>query len=220
MRVIQNAGAKGSLRWIQRLVSSKAPVVEAELRTAGTLADNETVTWLSPREEDDWAEYRDGEFLHLLGLGRLSEDLKGFWPSRGPQWDALGLTSEGRPVLVEARAHLGELTSNCQASGNSLAMIRAALQATKKAISARLEAEWLTRYYQYASRLAHLQFLRSKSGADALLIFLYFTNDDEMRGPKTAEEWKAGLQDAYSHLGLSSPIAGLADAFVDVRQLA
>lgn len=220
MRVIQNAGTRGSLRWIQRLVSSKTLVFEDELRTAGILADQETITWLSPREEDDWAEYRDGDFLRLLGLERLGPDLKGFWPSRGPQWDALGLTSEGRPVLVEAKAHLAELTSNCQASGDSLAMIHAALQATKEAIGVQSGSDWLTKYYQYANRLAHLHFLRSRCDTDALLVFLYFTNDDEMRGPKTADEWKAGLQDAYAHLAIPPRIAGLADAFVDVRRLA
>jgi hypothetical protein len=195
-------------------------VFEDELRTAGILADHETISWLSPREEDDWAEYRDGDFLRLLGLERLNADLKRFWPSRGPQWDALGLTSEGRPVLVEAKAHLAELTSNCQASGASLAMIHAALQATKEAIGAQSGSDWLTKYYQYANRLAHLHFLQSRSNTDALLLFLYFTNDDEMRGPKTADEWKVGLQDAYAHLALPPWIAGLADTFVDVRLLA
>jgi hypothetical protein len=203
MRVAQSAGTRGSLRWIQKLVSSKAVVFEAELRVAGILADHETVTWLSPREEDDWAEYRDGDFLQLLGLERLGADLKGFWPSRGPQWDALGLTSMGRPVLVEAKAHLGELTSNCQASEASLAKIHAALQATKETVGAHLAADWLNKYYQYANRLAHL----------------YFTNDNEMRGPKTAAEWKAGLQDAYVHLDLPSRIVGLADVFIDVGRL-
>jgi hypothetical protein len=220
MRVIQSPGTRGSLRWIQRLVSSKAALFEAKLRATRILANHETITWLSPQEEDDWAEYRDGDFLRLLGLERLSTDLKEFWPSRGPQWDALGLTSEGRPVLVEAKAHLAELTSNCQASGASLAMIHAALQATKEAIGAQSGSDWLTKYYQYANRLAHLHFLRSRSDMDALLVFVYFTNDDEMRGPRTADEWKVGLQDAYAHLALPPRIAGLADAFIDVRWLA
>lgn len=46
-------------------------------------------TWLSPLQDDDYAEYRDAEFLHRLGLDELVPSLKQFWPRSGPEWDAL-----------------------------------------------------------------------------------------------------------------------------------
>jgi hypothetical protein len=34
--------------------------------------------------------------------------LVNFWPARGPVWDAIGTTSDGKAVFVEAKAHIPE----------------------------------------------------------------------------------------------------------------
>ncbi|MCW5718337.1 MAG: hypothetical protein KIS68_10955 [Bauldia sp.] len=101
MRIPQPLGTRGSLRWVQIAINRHPDLLEAALPG---------IRWLSPLAADDYAEYRDGSFLRLVGLDSLTPKLKGFWPTRGPQWDALGLMGTA-PVLVEAKAHLREFIS-------------------------------------------------------------------------------------------------------------
>ena len=65
-----------------------------------------SITWRSPLRSDDFAEYRDADFLKVVGLEEWSGALAEFWPQRGPQWDALGVSNQGDVLLVEAKAHL------------------------------------------------------------------------------------------------------------------
>lgn len=220
MRVPQPSGTRGSLKWIQRVVSERVAVLNDAICTAGCLQRAENITWVSPRQKDDWAEYRDGDFLERVGRTELRPALADFWPRGGPQWDALGTGSMGTVLLVEAKAHLPELTSSCQASDASLAVIMRALDSTKKALGVPLEADWLCGYYQYANRLAHLHFLRENQ-VPAALVFVYFTNDEDMRGPRSSDEWSEGLRGAYKHLGLplEKSVPGVVNAFIDVQTL-
>lgn len=49
VRVEQRSGTKGSLKWIRRLVSDHADLLEQPLRSAGVLGGNVSVDWgLSP----------------------------------------------------------------------------------------------------------------------------------------------------------------------------
>jgi hypothetical protein len=112
MRVEQNPGIKGSLKWIQAAVARPA-VLDHALRTALDLPSGAVIDWRSPRGDDAWAEYRDGSFLEALGLARLAPDLKAFWPRRGPQWDALARVSTGDVILGEAKSHASEMGSTC-----------------------------------------------------------------------------------------------------------
>lgn len=57
-------------------------------------------------------------------------------------------------------------------------------------------------YYQYTNRLAHLYFLRTLNRIPAHLVFVYFLNDAEMGGPKTAEEWAGALRLVHAQLGI------------------
>ncbi len=48
------------------------------------------IEWRSPlakSQPDGFHEMRDDEFLHALDLADRVDDLKRFWPVRGPQWD-------------------------------------------------------------------------------------------------------------------------------------
>ncbi|MEI2719904.1 MAG: hypothetical protein V9E87_07130 [Gemmatimonadales bacterium] len=123
-------------------------------------------------------------------------------------------------ILVEAKAHFGELSSSCGAGAKSLAVIRGSLDRTKHEFGAPAEADWLNGFYQYANRLAHLAFLRSH-GVDAHLVFLYFYGDHDMKGPGSAAEWKAALPKVYQHLGISGDLAksGVVNVFLPVAGL-
>ena len=74
--------------------------------------------WISPLAPRNYLEYRD-DFLTMLSLKSHEADLRHFWPLNGPQWDALAKMSvrSGEAVLlVEAKAHLGESMTSCQAT--------------------------------------------------------------------------------------------------------
>lgn len=219
MRIPQPVGTKGSLKWIQEMLSRPNGGLERAVRETLGLPANVAIQWKSPRLEDHHAEYRDGSFLRLLGLERLVPELRGFWPSRGPQWDALALTSDDRVILVEAKAHAGELASSCTAGAKSREIIDRALDAAKRYYGARSTADWSNGNYQYANRLAHLQFLRER-GVDAHLVFVYFMNDREVGGPSTKAEWAHVLDECHTSLGLPGQrsVPGLHSVFIDVSQ--
>jgi hypothetical protein len=217
MRVKQKVGEKGSLRWMQHLVNDRVATLDAAVASAIGLAPNETIKWLSPRREDEFAEYRDASWLKLIGRPELVEALRKFWPSRGPQWDALAQTSKHRVILVEAKAHTREIVSPSSAAGaKSTAMIDEAMQLAKAHFAIPESHSWTGAYYQYANRLAHLYFLR-KNGVDAHLVFLYLLNDPSLGAPATRESWTAAINKAHTALGLPSTIEGVHEVFVDTQ---
>lgn len=222
MRVKQKVGTKGSLKWIQLLIEYHPELLAHALEEAGALAEGAVVMWASPREKDDWAEYRDAFFLRQLGLDEHADALRSFWPPNGPQWDALGRTTDGRVILVEAKAHVGELASTCSAvSEESRERIKSAFSITRTALGAQPDGDWMTGYYQYANRLAHLQFLRSR-GVDAHLVFLYFTNDADMPEPHDRAGFEQAVKQAHAALGFQADhaIPYVVDVFLDVSELA
>lgn len=195
MTRIPNAKAKkGSQRWLQELVEYR-PLV---LQPAGT----PELEWLSPRENDDWAEYRDGTMLSKLGLDHLEKSLSEFWPRGGPVWD--GLARSGETVfLVEAKSHVPEFLSSPSAAKapQSREMIRLAMENTRLHLGADERSDWTRVFFQYANRLAHLWWLRQER-VDAKLLFVSFIGDLEMKGPSASETWDAVFQAADHALGL------------------
>lgn len=217
MRVPQRLGDRGSLKWIQRLTGSESTLLSDGIRASLNLPASWRADWKSPVQEDGYAEYRDAAFLELLGLDAHIDALRSFWPSGGPQWDALGVSNDGGVVLLEAKAHVPELVSHCAAEAeSSLNKIRDAFAQAKRGFGATDAADWMSPYYQYANRLAHLWLLRSR-GVDARMVFLYFVGDAEMRGPDSRSEWEAELPKVYKHLGLNRKPLNVADVFIDVR---
>lgn len=202
MRVAQPEGSKGSLKWIQRAVNTRASILETPIIAA--LPEAHHLEWRSPLISDELAEYRDAEFLNLLGLDALNTALEQFWPRGGPQWDALGLSDAGHVLLVEAKAHIGEFCSPpSQASSASLDKIRLAMAATADALGARAEyaERWFGRFYQYTNRLAHLVWLRQQ-GVEAFLVMVGFCGDSEMPGVATRDAWSAAYLVADYALGI------------------
>lgn len=221
-RVIQNKATRGSQRWLQELVNQKPELLCDLLRPQLGLSVTDSITWLSPRKSDDYAEYRDETFLELLSIRLNNRPLHAFWPSGGPQWDALGKTSRGGILLVEAKAHISELTSKCQAGPASLALIQQSLAETGRFWGVASAAAWSQKYYQHANRLAHLYLLRQVNGIPAWLIFLYFVNAEDVDGPSSASDWHSAIETVHAHLGLTQALLGpyVIVAFVDIAELA
>jgi hypothetical protein len=176
------------------------------------------LNWLSPLRCDKWAEYRDSQFLRIIKQEHLGKQLKTFWPRRGPQWDALAYDDSGRVFLFEAKAHGSEMQSSCKAGEISLKLIIKSIKEAKKAMSVDPSSDWLNGYYQYANRLAHLAFLQ-QNGVDACLVFIYFTCDQEMKGPASDTAWAPFIDAATLHLGLPKHPRNVVNVFQDVRML-
>ncbi len=155
----------------------------------------------------------DGEWK---GLDFLPEDepareaWNDFWPQTGnvPNWDAVGAAQNDGQIewlLVEAKAHIGELQSECKAEEPaSKEQIRKALAEAKGAFGVSPSTNWLAPYYQYCNRLAVLHFLAQHDIA-ARLLFIYFTGDSNPSAdcPKDEAGWQAALQKLYSKIGLA-----------------
>jgi len=177
------------------------------------MGDVREIEWFDFRF-DPTRKYLDAE---LKGVEFLMDDESAkqtwpdFWPTSGnpPNWDAVGLltltTNNLAWLLVEAKAHLNEIDSSCGAKNpGSVAMIDLALRQTKCACGVAEDRDWITRYYQYANRLAVLyHFNRHAPGAR--LLNIYFTGDHNPNAecPQHPEQWRLALKARDSYLGLA-----------------
>lgn len=210
-----------SEHWLRVLVNEHPELLDAELRRSFGWSESEEVTWVSPLANDEYAEYRDAQALEKLGL-TPSVPLAEFWPTRGPRWDALGRTSAGRPLLVEAKAYIEEIVSPASAaSDQSLTLIRQSLREVKEFLRIKPEHDWSALFYQYTNRLAHLYYLRRRNSVDAYLVFIYFLGAPDVQEPSTAAEWHAALRLLKSLLGTSRHALTpyIAEVFIDVSEL-
>ena len=202
MRCPQPVGERGSLKWMQLLVNEHPKALNDAILER--LPKAHTIEWRSPLRSDDFAEYRDADFLKQIGTERLAADLRAFWPERGPQWDGLACSHNGDVLLVEAKAHISELCSSAiAASDQSRQQIEAALRETAHFLKAEPRASWSTCFYQLTNRLAHLYFLRHQQDVPAWLVLTNFVGDAEMDGPTSEAEWKAAYQIVWHVLGIN-----------------
>lgn len=201
-RFPQPQARKGSQKWIQKLVNDRPEILNSQIWSTLSFSVNEDIQWLSPLKRDNYAEYRDQAFLNLLGVKLDKMPLAQFWPERGPQWDALGKSSGGKLLLVEAKSHISELISKSKAQDEaSMKKIQESLEETGRYLNSRVDAAWSESFYQYTNRLAHLYLLR-KNELPAYLVYVYFLNDAEMEGPATFYEWEGAIKLLNSRLGI------------------
>jgi hypothetical protein len=220
-RFKQPRATKGSQKWLQILINDKPEILHKELRRKLDIPEDEEFKWLSPLKSDDYAEYRDQAALDLLGIGFETIVWQPFWVLMGPQWDGIGRAGE-RVFLVEAKSHIPELISSMQAKKpKSIKTISDSLERTKRQLGSKTDFDWSKTFYQYANRLAHVNFLRSLC-IPTYLACVYFVNDSEMNGPTSIDEWKGALRLLHRCLGLHERFLKkwIADIFIDVTNLA
>ncbi|MGB5106554.1 MAG: hypothetical protein WBP29_11775 [Candidatus Zixiibacteriota bacterium] len=204
-RIQQLEKTKGSQHWLQMLVNSRPHILIDQLRKPLGLTGDDSIIWRSPLAHDNYSEYSDDEFLKKLDLeGKLQHrPLESFWPHRGPVWDGLATTNRGDVILVEAKAHVNELVSPaCGASEPAMTLIRKSLNETREFLGVTTGTDWAGTYYQYTNRLAHLYLLRVRNNIPAWLVFVYFLNAQDVKGPTTIQEWKNKIGLMHDQLGL------------------
>jgi len=220
-RIKQDPDSHGSLKDLQVLINVKKKYLDAEI--SKVIGRQMNVDWKSPLQTDDYAEYRDEDFLKRLGiLGKITYPLSDFWPDNGPQWDALGVSGD-EIILVEAKANIPEMVSpGTKAGTSSRRRIKNSLDEVKKYLSVSDSIDWTGTFYQYVNRIAHLYYLREKNQIKAHLLFIYFINDITVRGPKTKDEWLGAIQTMECYLGLDKNHKlrkYIHDIFIDVKDL-
>lgn len=218
----QGRASKGSQKWLQILVNDYPEIINGILTDRLGLDRNEDVEWRSPLKADNYVEYKDQQFLEQLGITLEKKSLNSFWPRQGPSWDGLARIDRDKYILVEAKSHIPELvTDPTGAKGTSLTKIRKSLAEVKWDLRSGAYADWATCFYQYTNRLAHLYLLRELNGLQAYLLFLYFSNDEEQKGPASKAQWEGAIELMEAFLGLKQHKLSdyILHAFVDVRDL-
>jgi len=224
-RFPQKADSHGSLKNLQVAINVQKKYLDAEI--SKVIGRQIKIDWKSPLKKDDYAEYRDGDFLLNLGLDKLINSLKDFWPNNGPQWDALGVCGKEvikEVILVEAKANIPEMVSPGSAakSPKSIKQIKDSLDEVKKYLNIKNDIDWSGTFYQYVNRIAHLYYLREKNDIKAHLLFIYFINDVTVNGPKSKDEWLGAIQTMERYLGLDKNHKlkkYIHDVFIDVSDL-
>jgi len=200
------------LRWMGRHRS----VFDKLLLKAMGLKEEALIAWMDFDFKSGklWPdkELKGLEFLKGTQYRGLQKKWAEFWPLGGGihNWDAVGwLKANGKQelLLLEAKAHLGEIVSDCGAvSKDSIKKIEEAFHQVKSALHVPADQDWVKRYYQFTNRVATLHFLQT-NGIDARLIFVYFigdTFDAERRSPQAKKEWEQALSDQAEWVGLPS----------------
>ncbi len=208
-------GHRGSRLRIAQWVNERPRRLDEELRRASPTLDDfldgRPLEWLSPLAARGYRELAD-DLWPALRLPGPSPVKAGFWPKRGPNWDAVararGPSTRGL-VLVEAKSHMNEITSSSSAKdARSVETIDRAFAATKRYLGVSPTAAWTSRHYQVANRLAFLYYLRARRNIPAWLAFVYFTGDAfEVDGvpqpcPTDARGWRPTLEAMKTHLSL------------------
>lgn len=134
-----------------------------------------------------------------------------FWPEGQPQWDAIGITESNNSekttiILIEAKSHLGEMTTSCSATSNdSKILIEKTLKETYANLTQNKEEFnkkiWMETYYQLGNRLAFLYKLKEK-GYNVKLVLLNIVNDPTHEKDKQVPEkkWKEHYEEVFSKM--------------------
>ena len=215
----------GSQLQIQIYVNQRSEELTREVfeRLPGLTLLHPRLDWVSPLKKDRFSEYQDTAFLKACGLEHLSDELKAFWPRRGPVWDALASIEFQKDknnkgiLLVEAKSYPGEIYGvGCKASPASRKKIEDALDRTKKWCGVPADTDWTGPLYQSANRLAHLYFFRKIAVVPTWLANINFLNDQH--SPTDCDAWQKQLKKVKSKLGISGKgIPYTTDIFLKAR---
>lgn len=210
---MSNKGKAGSQIDLQLLVAHPE-VINEEILRLNPEWEGGTIKWFSPISDSNYREFYDNSFNEgrfnkkepTFWEGIPKPDFNEFWPKGGPHWDGIAVVTQKNGnkslILVEAKAHKKELSSNCGAKESSRSRIKERLEKTKK--EEHLSGEdWMKKFYQFANRLTFLLHLR-KSTNNAAFLYILFANDPywDKKDPTHAEVWKEAVGEEREYFGI------------------
>ena len=116
-------------------------------------------------------------------------------------WDAVGLATDGTWILVEAKAHVGELKTQHK-ERKDIQLIRERLFDVAEKLGG-IPENWTKEYYQAANRIFVQKVLSEEVKSVQLNVFFC---GDRRRGvicPRGKSRWEAEIRKEYAALGLS-----------------
>ncbi len=155
--------------------------------------------------------------VDFISIPEVQAGWKKYWPATGtpPTWDAVGNLEYAHGtelMMIEAKAHVGELNSSCGAKNPaSLRTIKSAFASTAKVLTngGNVTPAWMDEYYQLANRLAVLNFLTNVCQppvpARLVLVYFYGQRGGNMNGrncPQDQVQWKNVLSTMYKALDI------------------
>ena len=181
-------------------------------------------------------EYITIDFLHDKiseeAFAALKSKWKNYWSPSGtqPNWDGVFLhrkDNEEEWIIVEAKAHLGEIKSSTKASLNP--NIQNAFIETQNRFGIKNE-HWFGEYYQLANRLAFINFLL-ENNINASLLYIYFINGYEKQQLKKRKtilvesksvnkqiDWEKAIEQEYIDLGINEKANKyISNIFIDCK---
>ena len=217
-------GTKGSKFWMGTVTDF------SELKNEANELLGQKVIWYSPLCKDDYIEYQIKQCRDLIAMSPSEiQDAFSFWPSRQPQWDGIAVneSKEYRTLyIIEAKAHIKELNSKCQASEKSKKLIIASMKEVHDKHYPNTDFnDWMSRYYQFANRLTFYHkmqdmILDKKIAAfdDVKLVFLNIANDFTYI-PTSLHDWEECIETVLLKMtGVSKAPKGVLTLYVDVNK--
>jgi len=219
---------RGSLRCILDLVQAPDFLLKINglLINAGTVISSNDI-WF-PKGHHQKAEKELYEFLEIIGETNLALQVKGWWlevytaKTRTPNWDLISTikTTDGKKgiLLVEAKAHYGELESSgkpspkkdSENSEKNHQKIRSAIGEAKANISLQVPISNISIdcCYQLSNRVAHAWWLANK-GYHVVLMYLGFQECKDMPGRKLFlqdSDWENCFEMKMKQVGLNGMV--------------
>lgn len=215
-KFIMSLANKGSQYQLQKYVNDFTQELNnAILQNSPSLLtfinDSFEIQWKSSLMQDGYYEYQD-DFLMVITkdntvLNNYKITLQDYWPRRGPVWDGIatvtGQDNKNGLLLVEAKAHISETTSQIKAtSEKSRKLIQATLQEVQAIIGSTSSTDpWLNDYYQLANRLSFLHLLNEKLKIPTWLVLCNFVNDDTHISTDL-DEWLLHYHTVFNKMGI------------------
>lgn len=176
------------------------------------------------------------ERFNQSDIDKLFLGWKKYWSTTGtqPNWDGVILhkiENQIELVIVEAKAHLGEIKSKTKSDSNE--KINQAFRATQNNLDIS-NNNWFGPHYQLANRLSLINFLKNNSEVgkiNASLLYIYFLNGyvkRQLRGReivtiedksvKKQEVWEKVIEEEFLDLGLNEKAKQhISNVYVDCK---
>jgi hypothetical protein len=215
----------GSEWQLLRMLGHHREYFYKELRSQIGLSPDAEIHWLDygwdNKKVSGDKEYKKREFFEKIPeiftpevMLKFKEDE--FGSKLNQNWDGIFWVDK-TVYIVEAKAHLKEINSDCQSDKpKSRSDIEQDFNVTRVWFGISSDNDWKEKFYQMANRIAFLKLLHSNE-IDAKLVNIYFLNgyEKKIKDPDsdryytiqnkntTKDEWEDAIKEEENYLGIS-----------------